>query len=148
MKKQQGFTLIELMIVVAIVAILAAIALPAYQDYMKKARVTEVITAASALRSQISEAVASSPDGATLPGPFDVDNSDSQYVASVEWDGTSIIAEATGIGDGVDNGTITLTPEDVANGKIGRWVCDGDGIDTQYRPGSCQGEPAAPTTGG
>ncbi|MGL5326449.1 MAG: pilin, partial [Aeromonas sp.] len=53
MKKQSGFTLIELMIVVAIVAILAAVALPAYQTYTKKAKFTEVITATGAAKTAI-----------------------------------------------------------------------------------------------
>jgi type IV pilus assembly protein PilA len=56
---QQGFTLIELMIVVAIVGILAAIALPAYQDYTIRSRVSEALAAAGACKTQISEYVAS-----------------------------------------------------------------------------------------
>lgn len=59
MKAQKGFTLIELMIVVAIIGILAAIALPAYQDYTRKARVSEVVLAASSARTCVTEIVQS-----------------------------------------------------------------------------------------
>ncbi|MFM4872283.1 pilin [Aeromonas veronii] len=59
MKKQSGFTLIELMIVVAIVAILAAVALPAYQNYTKKAKMTELVTATGALKTEVEVCVQS-----------------------------------------------------------------------------------------
>ncbi|WP_353099363.1 pilin [Stenotrophomonas lactitubi] len=143
MKNQKGFTLIELMIVVAIIAILAAIALPAYSNYTKKAKVSEVILAASSLRTDLSEYVASNnklPDNKWQP-----DFQETKYVKSLAWNGTAIVATAQAIGDAaIDAKTITLTPDasKVANGVIPSWVCEGS-IDTKFRPGSCQGAPAA-----
>ena len=66
-KMQKGFTLIELMIVVAIIGILAAIALPAYQDYTKRAKMSEAILAASACRTTITE-IYQSGSSASAPG--------------------------------------------------------------------------------
>ena len=136
-KNMQGFTLIELMIVVAIIAILAAIALPAYSDYMKKAKVSEVILAASASRTAISEYVAG--NNALPPATWTPESNASEYVSGVAWDGTSITATAQAIGTGVDGNTIVLTPDatNVANGVVSGWTCNGT-IETQYRPGTCQ----------
>jgi type IV pilus assembly protein PilA len=138
MKKQQGFTLIELMIVVAIIAILAAIALPAYSDYTKKAKVSEVITAASASRTAISEFVANK-NALPTAAQYTPNSVATQYVSGITWDGTRVTATATNIGTGVDGNTITLTPSaaQVANGVVNSWTCAGS-IPSQYRPGSCQ----------
>jgi type IV pilus assembly protein PilA len=135
MKKQAGFTLIELMIVVAIIGILAAVALPAYQTYSTRAKVSEVILAASSARTTIAEYV--SAEGA-LPGAANVtiENQASQYVASVGWDGTAITATSRNLPSGV-TGTITLTPAAVVNGQIPEWTCAGT-IAAQYRPTTCQ----------
>src|SRR6478735_2998677 len=86
---QQGFTLIELMIVVAIIGILAAVALPAYQDYTKRAKLSEVILAASGCRTSITE-VYQSNSAASLPtaGNWGCESSTatSKYVARVDTD--------------------------------------------------------------
>lgn len=148
MKAQKGFTLIELMIVVAIIGILAAIALPAYQDYTRRAKVSEVILAASACRTTISEVVQSS-SGSTLPAAnawgCESSTATSQYVASVATNGSGVVTVTVQNIPGV-TGNITLTPYVGATGTtvptpgsaIGRWVCDGS-IDAKYRPGSCRG---------
>ena len=81
-KKQGGFTLIELMIVIAIIAILAAIALPAYQNYIKRTQVSEVLTAASGARTDIAEFVASN---GTLPDmTYSIQESMSKFVDSTD----------------------------------------------------------------
>ncbi|MER2177380.1 MAG: pilin [Stenotrophomonas maltophilia] len=145
MKKQQGFTLIELMIVVAIIAILAAIALPAYSNYTKKAKVSEVILAASSLRTDISEFVAS--NNALPPASWAPDFQQTQYVSNLTWNGTTITATAQGISDDIDAKTITLTPTatGVADGVVPSWSCSGS-IESKYRPGSCQGAVVTPPT--
>lgn len=138
MKKQQGFTLIELMIVVAIIAILAAIALPAYSDYMKKSKVSEVILAASSMRTAVSEYVASNNELPDADWDDDTTFVATQYVSDVEWDGTKIVATATNIAADVNTKTIELTPSsaNAANGVVSNWSCGGS-IPAKYRPGSC-----------
>lgn len=159
MKKfQQGFTLIELMIVVAIIGILAAIALPAYQDYTVRAKMSEVILAASACRTGITEAVQTSaatiPTGA-LPAACTINTT--KMVASGSADDVgkiSIVADEGNVGGGLTTATnkLTLVPmisETAAltaadGGKIiNGWRCgleaDGTTIPTKYLPASCRG---------
>jgi type IV pilus assembly protein PilA len=135
-KVQQGFTLIELMIVVAIIGILAAIALPAYQDYMLRSKVSEVMLAASAGKNSVAEAAANE-GGTTMPASADVENQVSTYVSGVTYAAGVITATARGTGNTtVDNATITLEGSKAENGQV-TWTCGGS-IPSKYRPSGCK----------
>jgi type IV pilus assembly protein PilA len=129
---QQGFTLIELMIVVAIIGILAAVALPAYRDYSVRAKVSEVILAASSAKTNIAEYVNAS--GALPPATYAIDTQSSKYVSGITWDGTKIVATAAG-DSSITASTIELTG--AASGGQVTWTCSGT-IQAKYRPSSCK----------
>jgi type IV pilus assembly protein PilA len=137
MKKrmQKGFTLIELMIVVAIIGILAAVALPAYRDYTVRAKVSEVMLAASSAKNTVAEAYQIS-GAATMPASADVDSQVSKYVSGVTYASGVITATAQAIQSDVDNQTITLTGTPLGNGQV-NWTCAGS-IPAKYRPSSCK----------
>ena len=124
MKKQSGFTLIELMIVVAIVAILAAVALPAYQNYTNRARFTEVITAASGVRTQADVCLQTngnniaSCDTEAEIGVNLADAARGDNVASVTVTATTGAIVATGAGTGISGATVTLTPTSVSGAAV------------------------------
>ena len=161
---QKGFTLIELMIVVAIIGILAAVALPAYQDYTKRAKLSEVILASSACRTSITEVYQSNNAG-SLPtaGNWGCESSTatSKYVAQVNTDANGgIIVTAQGFNDAgsvdqIDTRTVSLVPTAAGGAAIGpaaplsAWVCGnrtalngGTAVTTvpaKFLPGSCRG---------
>ena len=134
MKKQQGFTLIELMIVVAIIGILAAIALPAYQDYTARAQAAEALTLTAGIRTDIAEKTAL---GASLPVNADVASLSGKYIGQ---NGVTIIDDRNinvAFNAGAISGSAMLLRYEGGN----RWVCAPSAtnpINEKFLPSGCK----------
>jgi type IV pilus assembly protein PilA len=136
-RNSKGFTLIELMIVIAILGILLAIAIPAYQDYSIRAKVSEGIYAVAPVKLAVTDSILSGLE----PSPANIDTSSLQttYVDSVSIanDGTGTITVTTrNTGAGTDP-VFTLTPSTVNSGSIS-WVCQHSSGETSHLPASCR----------
>ena len=158
MRKQQGLTLIELMIVLAIIGILGSLALPAYQDYTVRAKVAELLLAANGCKTAVTEAVVTAADAnvaAQLPKACE--STSTKHVSAVTVDANGVITVA-GNPDILRGRTsasanaIALTPmhsgDQVLNGQadggkaISGWRCgpaSNHPMPAQYLPGSCKG---------
>ncbi|HSE01116.1 MAG TPA: pilin [Burkholderiales bacterium] len=146
-----GFTLIELMITVAIIGILAATALPAYQDYTIRSKMSEVILGMAACRTSITEIYQS---GGTPPGAgnWGCEGLTTKYVASLATDVNGKMSiTVRNINVNVDTQVVTMIPmasptvfadttTDMGAGLFG-WLCGGAGttVDKKYLPSSCRG---------
>jgi len=141
-KAQQGFTLIELMIVVAIIGILAAVALPAYQDYTVRARVTEGLSLASGMKVTVAENVSSTLGGTIGAGSCRgiTDLGVTGAVASVTCTDASGVITIT-MGSSAQNVVLTLTPSTSVATSAGSitWTCAvSAATSNKYVPAQCR----------
>ena len=138
MKKQHGFTLIELMIVVAIIGILAAVAIPAYQDYVTRTKVSEGLSVAAGAKTSVTETVLStgawptSNGGAGLATAESISGNDVDSVSV----GANGVITVTYSAANIAGSTIVLTP--TTSGGSVTWTCRGGDLRDNYRPANCR----------
>ena len=143
MKKQQGFTLIELMIVVAIIGILAAIAIPAYQDYTIRAQVSEGLNLAAGAKAAITEYF---QDRGAMPatnaeaGISPAANITGNYASAVAVGGggqITVTYNGPRVNTTIANDTLLLTPGTANAGSVD-WTCSAGSLLPKYVPSSCR----------
>lgn len=141
---QKGFTLIELMIVVAIIGILAAIALPAYQDYTARSQMSEALSLAGGARTAVTEFYTSKGQfptnntsaGLAAPSSIQGNNVDSVTVAGGL---ITVVMKATGVAEGIRSKTMVLSAK--TNAGAVTWKCKAGGaapVDGKFLPSSCK----------
>ena len=137
---QKGFTLIELMIVVAIIGILAAVALPAYQDYTKRARVSEGIGLASGAKTAVAEFFASK-------GHFPASNASAGLPTAASIAGNAVTSVTVGTSGAItvvyndkvaNSTTLIMTPDGTTSVGSVKWNCTGGTVAAKFRPSECR----------
>jgi type IV pilus assembly protein PilA len=154
-QNQKGFTLIELMIVVAIIGILAAIALPQYQTYTSRAKVSEVVLAANTCKASVTETSQIGLSFTPTDGnSFGCVTTSTQYVQSLSVDLNGVITIAAQNIPGITDGqTVTMVPSNSSGemeavdfnaaslDSITSWACEGGTIPSEYLPSNCRVAP-------